>query len=79
MSAIGDVDEANSAIGVAIACAAVALWWLMPGGNSLAVDAQGIRTGAVVREAFRDFVPLRAEVAPLRTVYVAAVQGGSVA
>jgi HlyD family secretion protein len=67
------------AIGVAIACAAVALWWLMPGGNSLAVDAQGIRTGAVVREAFRDFVPLRAEVAPLRTVYVAAVQGGSVA
>lgn len=67
------------AIGVAVFAGALLLWWLMPGGNSLAVDAQAIRTGTVTREAFRDFVPLRAEVAPLRTVFVTAQQGGSVA
>lgn len=67
------------AIGVAVLIGAVLLWWLMPGGSSLVVDAQVIRTEAVMRAAFRDFVPLRAEVAPLRTVFVTAQQGGAVA
>ncbi len=67
------------AIGVAVLAAAVALWWLMPGANALTVDAAAIRSGVVTRAPFRDFVPLRAEVAPLRTVFVTAISGGQVA
>ncbi|MDR6128753.1 HlyD family secretion protein [Sphingomonas sp. SORGH_AS802] len=55
-----------------------ALWWLMPASGSLTVDAQSLQVGAVTNQAFRDFVPLRAEVAPLHTVFVTAVSGGSV-
>lgn len=62
-----------------VACAGAGLWWFMPAANSLTVDAQSVRVGTVRQEAFRDFVPLRAEVAPLRTVYVTAISGGSVA
>lgn len=69
----------RSAIGLAVVAAAIVLWWLMPGANALSVDAAAIRTGAVTRAPFRDFVPLRAEVAPLRTVFVTAVSGGQVA
>ncbi|MFT6568917.1 MAG: HlyD family secretion protein [Sphingomonas echinoides] len=70
---------ARSAIGIAVVAAAILLWWLMPGANALSVDAAAIRTGVVVRAPFRDFVPLRAEVAPLRTVFVTAISGGQVA
>lgn len=67
--------------GVAVACvvAAVAFWLLLPGSGALSVDAASVRTGAVQRAPFRDYVPLRAEVAPLNTVYVTAVSGGQVA
>ena len=64
---------------LAILLAALALWWLLPGSNAVAVAREDIRIGAVVRAPFRDFVPLRAEVAPLSTVYIAAVSGGQVA
>ena len=67
------------AIGVTVVGAAIALWLAMPSANSFTVDAATIRTGAVVRAPFRDFVPLRAEVAPLRTVFVTAISGGQVA
>lgn len=67
------------ALGLAVVAVAVAVWLLIPGSNALAVDAAAIRTGTVTRAAFRDYVPLRAEVAPLRTVIVTAVSGGQVA
>ncbi|EIZ78044.1 efflux transporter, RND family, MFP subunit [Novosphingobium sp. Rr 2-17] len=67
------------AIGVAVIVAAAVLWLMMPSANSLTVDAAAIRTGEVTRAPFRDFVPLRAEVAPLRTVFVTAISGGQVA
>lgn len=67
------------AIGVAVVAVAVAIWVLMPGANALTVDSAAIRTGEVTRAPFRDFVPLRAEVAPLRTVFVTAISGGQVA
>lgn len=70
---------ARGAIGIAVVAAAILLWWLMPGANALSVDAAAIRTGVVARAPFRDFVPLRAEVAPLRTVFVTAISGGQVA
>lgn len=69
----------RGAIGLAVAAAALALWLLLPGGNALSVDGAAIRTGTVTRAPFRDFVPLRAEVAPLRTVFVTAISGGQVA
>ena len=69
----------RSALAIAVVAAAVLLWLLMPGANALTVDAAAIRTGDVVRAPFRDFVPLRAEVAPLRTVFVTAISGGQVA
>ena len=69
----------RGAIGAAIAMVCLLLWLLMPGTNSLTIDAAAIRTGEVTRAPFRDFVPLRAEVAPLRTVFVTAISGGQVA
>jgi len=69
----------RGAIGAAIAMVCLLLWLLMPGTNSLTIDAAAIRTGDVTRAPFRDFVPLRAEVAPLRTVFVTAISGGQVA
>jgi HlyD family secretion protein len=67
------------AIGAAIVLVALLGWWLMPGANALTVEAAAVRTGVVTRAPFRDFVPLRAEVAPLRTVFVTAISGGQVA
>ncbi|MBX9732318.1 MAG: HlyD family efflux transporter periplasmic adaptor subunit [Sphingomonas sp.] len=67
------------AIGVVALAIAAMLWWSLPGANTLTVDVAAIRTGAVTRAPFRDFVPLRAEVAPLRTVFVTAISGGQVA
>ena len=70
----------RGAVALAIAvAAALLLWLLMPGANALTVDAAAIRIGDVMRAPFRDFVPLRAEVAPLRTVFVTAISGGQVA
>lgn len=66
-------------IGVGVVLALLALWFAVPSANSLSVDADAIQTGAVVRAPFRDYVPLRAEVVPLRTNYLTAVAGGQVA
>lgn len=69
----------RAGIGVAVLVAAVLAWWLMPGANAVTIDAASARLGTVERAPFRDFVPLRAEVAPLTTVFVTAVSGGQVA
>lgn len=69
----------RAALGFAALLAAVGLWWLMPGANAVTVDAATVQTGQVVTAPFRDFVPLRAEVAPLGTVFVTAISGGQVA
>ena len=69
----------RAGVAIAVVLGAIALWWLMPGANAVTADADTIGTGAVTRAPFRDFVPLRAEVAPLGTVFVAAVSGGQVA
>lgn len=66
------------ATGLAVVVAAATGWWFMPGSQSLAVEATTIRIAPVTRAAFADYVPLRAQVAPLQTVYVTAVSGGQV-
>ncbi|NJB99304.1 MULTISPECIES: efflux RND transporter periplasmic adaptor subunit [Sphingomonas] len=65
-------------LGLAVLAAAAALWWFLPSSGSLAVDAATIRIAPVTRAAFADYVPLRAQVAPLQTVYVTAISGGQV-
>lgn len=66
------------ATGLAVVVAAATGWWFMPGSQSLAVETTTIRIAPVTRAAFADYVPLRAQVAPLQTVYVTAVSGGQV-
>jgi len=65
------------ALGVVALVGAIA--YLLPARGALVVDAAAIDTGTVVRAPFQDYLPLRAEVVPLRSVVVAAVSGGSVA
>lgn len=65
-------------IGAAAVAAALALW-LAPGGGALAVKQGEVTTAEVVRGPFQDYLPLRAEVVPLTTVFVTAVEGGQVA
>ncbi len=69
----------RTAIGAGVIGGAALLWVATPGANTLAVDGGTIRTAPVVRAAFRDFVPIRGEVAPLHTVVVSAIAGGQVA
>jgi HlyD family secretion protein len=64
--------------GGAVAVVGGALAWLVPGGHSIAVKAGETQVAAVRREPFQDYVPVRAEVAPLATVFVTAVEGGQV-
>lgn len=65
------------ALGVVALVGAIA--YLLPARGALVVDAAAIDTGTVVRAPFQDYLPLRAEVVPLRSVVVSAVSGGSVA
>ena len=66
-------------IALLVAALAGLVAWLVPARGALVVDAAAIETGAIVRAPFQDYLPLRAEVAPLHSVVVAAVSGGSVA
>ncbi|MGZ6040015.1 MAG: hypothetical protein ACXWKR_15200, partial [Phenylobacterium sp.] len=65
-------------VGVALAAAVGLAVWLMPGAHSIAVKASETEIAQVRREPFQDYVPVRAEVAPLTTVFVTAVEGGQV-
>ncbi len=62
---------------VIVVIAAVAV--VVPPRGAVVVDAAAIDTGVVVRAPFRDALPLRAEVAPLHSVVLSAVAGGTVA
>jgi HlyD family secretion protein len=52
--------------------------WLVPPPGSLSVKAAEIETAPVQRAPFQDYLPVRAEVAPLKTVFLGAVSGGQV-
>jgi HlyD family secretion protein len=66
--------------GTVVALAAVGLWWLYAphGSNRQTVDAAAVSIATVARERFEDYVPLRAQVEPARTVFLDAVEGGRV-
>ncbi|AGH49800.1 MULTISPECIES: efflux RND transporter periplasmic adaptor subunit [Sphingomonas] len=68
-------------IGLCAAAGAVVLagaWWLAPSGSSQTVAASHVAIGEVRQGVFEDFLPLRARVTPLVTVYLDAVEGGRV-
>ncbi|WP_228275131.1 efflux RND transporter periplasmic adaptor subunit [Stakelama tenebrarum] len=68
----------RGAIALAVLIVLVVAYLLMPGANAVTVDRDSVRIGTVESEPFRDYVPLRGEVTPLRTVYVSALAGGQV-
>jgi HlyD family secretion protein len=68
---------------IAIGAAAVLLlallfWWFAPSAGSQTVAAERLTISAVSKGTFDDFLPLRARVEPLVTVYLDAVEGGRV-
>ena len=69
---------ALGAIGVGVIAALAVALWLLPGAHSIAVKAGDTQIATVRREPFQDYVPVRASVEPLTTVYVTAVEGGQV-
>jgi HlyD family secretion protein len=52
--------------------------WLVPGAGAITVKKSEVEISQVQRAPFQDYLPLRAEVAPLTTVFVTAVEGGQV-
>jgi HlyD family secretion protein len=63
---------------VAALVVAVVLIRMLPPPNSLSVKAGALEIGLVQNTAFQDYLPVRAEIAPLSTVFVTAVEGGQV-
>src|SRR5215212_5574065 len=53
-------------------------WLLAPRSDSQSVARDRLAIGAVESGVFEDFLPLRARVTPLVTVYLDAVEGGRV-
>jgi HlyD family secretion protein len=71
----------NVKIGLAGAAAILLLalfWWFAPSASSQSVAADRITVSTVTKGRFDDFLPLRARVTPLLTVYLDAVEGGRV-
>jgi HlyD family secretion protein len=67
------------AIGAALVVAAAIIFYLMaPSASSQTVAADRVTVSTVQRGRFDDFLPLRARVTPLVTVYLDAVEGGRV-
>jgi HlyD family secretion protein len=64
--------------GLLILVAAAAFWWFAPSGSSQSVAAERLTISTVAKGRFDDFLPLRARVTPLVTVYLDAVEGGRV-
>ncbi|HEX8226207.1 MAG TPA: efflux RND transporter periplasmic adaptor subunit [Allosphingosinicella sp.] len=68
---------------IALGAAAVVLlallfWWFAPSAGSQTVAAERLTLSPVTKGTFDDFLPLRARVEPLVTVYLDAVEGGRV-
>lgn len=62
----------------AVLLAALLFWWFAPSAGSQTVAADRLTVSAVTKGTFDDFLPLRARVEPLVTVYLDAVEGGRV-
>lgn len=63
---------------VAITLLILFFWMFAPRANSLTVSRDRLAIAEVQSGAFEDFLPLRAKITPLVTVYLDAVEGGRV-
>ena len=71
--------QVKIAIAVGLVLVAALIFYLMaPTANSQTVAADRVTVSTVERGRFDDFLPLRARVTPLLTVYLDAVEGGRV-
>jgi HlyD family secretion protein len=62
----------------AAAVLALLFWWFMPGAGSQTVTKNRLTISTVQTGRFEDFIPLRAKVTPLLTVYIDSIEGGRV-
>ena len=62
----------------AVLLLALLFWLFAPRGDTQSVSADRLTVATVERGLFEDFLPLRARVTPLVTVYLDAVEGGRV-
>lgn len=75
----GPTGRQKIALGVALAAVlGVGAWVALPTGNRQTVAAERVTVSPVTRGIFEDFLPLRARVTPLVTVFLDAVEGGRV-
>jgi HlyD family secretion protein len=70
------VKIALAAIGVLLLV--LLFWWFAPASNSQTVETSRLTISTAQRGRFDDFLPLRARVEPLVTIYLDAVEGGRV-
>jgi HlyD family secretion protein len=63
---------------VALAVAVAAFWFYAPRADTQTVSAARLTVSPVTNATFEDFIPLRARVTPLLTVYLDAIEGGRV-
>nr|WP_167101786.1 HlyD family efflux transporter periplasmic adaptor subunit [Sphingomonas oligoaromativorans] len=66
------------AAAVGLLAAVLLGWHFLPSSGSADIAAADIETGAVARDRFEDYLPVRATVAPNVTTFVGAVSGGQV-
>jgi HlyD family secretion protein len=77
--ATGLSQRTRIAIGAAaLLLLALLFWWFAPSAGSQTVAAGRVTVSAVGKGTFDDFLPLRARVEPLVTVFLDAVEGGRV-
>jgi len=64
--------------GVGIVLAILLFWWFAPRAGSQTVAIDRLTISQVKTGTFEDFIPLRARVTPLLTVYIDSIEGGRV-
>lgn len=69
---------AAAAGGSALLLAITVFLIAVPSGRTVKVESTTVTLGEVARGAFEDFVPIRGRVAPLKTVYLDAIEGGRI-
>jgi len=67
------------AAGVGLVVLTLSAILTMPPAGTVEMNATSLQVEPVVRAAFKDYVPVRAEVAPLTTIYITAEANGRVA
>src|SRR3954469_10433723 len=83
MDRVVEVKGLSKRVKIGLAAAAALLlvllfWWFAPSANTQSVAADRVTISTVERGRFDDFLPPRARVTPLLTVFLDAVEGGRV-